>query len=441
MKARALGFLIVLLVLPVLAFASGQTPAASAKVIEIRYMSPWVEADPNGPVFGAMVRKFNAEHPNIKVVPDLLPSANLRTKITVEMAANNPPHAAWSILSYAREFTRADKLMDWAPVYNDPKHKEYKEWFDEKVLKTPTYMGIIMMSPFEAHVDGFIYNEALFQKLGMTVPTTGDELIAVAKKSKAQGIAASVTGGKTMRFAWLASILLARTGGFANAQALALGDAMNKWNDPKYGFPQAMQKFKAFVDAGGYPDGVLGMDQNESYQVFGKGKALTYYEGQWVPSALKTAGGDEFIKGVRRANFPKFTDMPNGDPDIMTGGIIAGQIVAKQYSEAERQATILWCKTVSSPELMVRNMELGNNIYAGKAPWNDANATTLWKQTVAAFRAAPRFIPSMDTFAPPPVDLAIKQTAMPGLITGQFTVDQAVAEVQKAAVEYLKTIK
>jgi raffinose/stachyose/melibiose transport system substrate-binding protein len=47
----------------------------------------------------------------------------------------------------------------------------------------------------------------------------------------------------------------------------------------------------------------------------------------------------------------------------------------------------------------------------------------------------------MDTYAPPPVDLAIKNTAMPGIITGQFTVDQAVEEVQKAAVEYLKTNK
>ena len=441
MKVRTFVLLAVLLALPMLAFAAGQSATASAKVVEIRYMTPWIEADPNGPVFGAMVRKFNADHPNIKVVIDGLPSAQLRTKITVEMAANNPPHAAWSILSYAREFARADKLMDWTPVYDDPKHKEYREWFDEKVLKTPSYKGIIMMSPFEAHVDGLFYNEALLKKYGWTVPTTGDELIALARKSKPQGIAASVTGGKTMRFAWLASTLLARTGGLANAQALALGDAMDKWNDPKYGFPQAMQKFKAFVDAGGYPEGVLGMDQAESYQVFGKGKALTYYEGQWVPAQLRTAGGDEFYKSVHRAKFPKFTDMPNGDPDILTGGIIAGQIAAKQYSEAERQATILFCKTVSSPELMVHNMELGNNIYAGKAAWDDSKSFPVWKETVAAFRAAPRFIPSMDAFAPPQVDLAIKQTAMPGIITGQFTVDQAVAEVQKAALEYLKTIK
>jgi raffinose/stachyose/melibiose transport system substrate-binding protein len=46
---------------------------------------------------------------------------------------------------------------------------------------------------------------------------------------------------------------------------------------------------------------------------------------------------------------------------------------------------------------------------------------------------------SMDSYAVPSVDLAIKQTAMPGLISGEFTVTQAVAEVQKAARDYLNS--
>jgi len=94
---------------------------------------------------------------------------------------------------------------------------------------------------------------------------------------------------------------------------------------------------------------------------------------------------------------------------------------------------------LSSPAMYGPLMEQGLNLYAGKYTWDESKASVVWKQTVTAFRSAKRFIPSMDTYAPPAVDLAIKKTAMPGIVTGQYTVDQAVAEVQKAAEEYLKT--
>ena len=55
-----------------------------------------------------------------------------------EMAADNPPHASWCILSYA-EFMRDDKIIDWKTVYDDPNHKEFKEWFDDKTLEFSAY--------------------------------------------------------------------------------------------------------------------------------------------------------------------------------------------------------------------------------------------------------------------------------------------------------------
>jgi raffinose/stachyose/melibiose transport system substrate-binding protein len=426
------------LLLPVALFATGQQ---SSKVVEIRFMSPWTADNLAGKQVAGILEKFGAEHPNIKVVHDALPSADLRTKLTVEMAANNPPNASWAMLNYAREFAKADKILDWATVYANPKYKEYKEWFDEAVLKSSTYKGIIMMGPIEAHMDGLFYNQELFNKYGFTVPKTWDDFVALAPKAKAQGLAATVTGGKDGRFAWLASALLMRTGGLDNARELAVGNAMDQWSNSKYGFPQAMQKFKQFVDAGGYPEGVLGISQQEADAFFVQEKALTYYEGQWRPGNFKSIGGDAFVNKLGRANFPIMPDMPNGDTESSVGGMICGLIIAKQYPKEQIDATIEFCKVISSPAMYGPLMAQGLNIYAGKAAWDPSKVSPVFKQTVDAFRSVKRFIPSMDTYAPPPVDLAIKNTAMPGIITGQFTVDQAVAEVQKAAVEYLKTNK
>jgi raffinose/stachyose/melibiose transport system substrate-binding protein len=412
-------------------------------MIEIRDMTPHAPGGAFGDHYEATQKKFMEDHPNVKILHDVQPSAQLRTKITVEMAAGNPPHTAWNILSYAREFMRDDKIIDWRPVYEDPKHPEFKKWFTKTVLETPTDdKGRIMMAPYEAHIDGLFYNQAAFQKYGLTTPKSFEEFVGLGPKARGQGIVAMVTGGKDIRFAWFASIMLVRAGGLQNARALAIGDAKDQWNNPKYGFPQSMQKFEQMVKAGVYPDGVLGMDQNEANQIFATGGALTYYEGQWRPNQWRTIGGEDFYKNdLRRMDFPPMTDMPMGEADVRTGGVIAGRIVASVYSQEEIDASIAWTKYVSDPAFNIANLESESNLYAGNVKWNEAAASVLWKQVVEAFRTAPAYIPSMDTFAPPAVDLTIKKSAMPGIITGEFTADQAVAEVQKAAEEYVKSLQ
>ena len=437
---KLLVLVVILLLFPALAFSGGAGEGGKGKEIEIRHMTPHTAGSAFYDLYNARLDSFMEETPGIKVVHDSLPSKELRTKITVEMAAGNPAHSGWIILSYAREFMKDDKLIDWGPIYD--KDPDWGKWFSQTVLDTPKYVdGRIMMAPYEAHIDGLFYNKEIFTKNGWTPPKTFDEFLALGPKARAQGITATITGGKNIRFAWLASILLARTGGLKNANALALGDAKDQWSNPKYGFPQAMAKFNDMVQTGLYPDGVLGQDDNEANQVFVNGGAATYYEGQWRPGQWKHLGGEEFHAKVGRMDFPAMPDMPMGEPKTRTGGILVGQYVSAQYPEEEREAAIKWCKFVSHPDFMVSILESETNMYAGKASWNEAAASDIWRAVVNAFRTAPRYIPSMDAYAAPPIDLAIKKTAMPGMLTGEFTVEQALAEVQKAADQYVKTLK
>ncbi|MBM7583432.1 raffinose/stachyose/melibiose transport system substrate-binding protein [Caldicoprobacter guelmensis] len=412
------------------------------KEITIRYMSATTAGSPQYDILHGLIEKFQKEHPNIKIVHDALPSAELRTKITVEMAADNPPHASWCPLSYAREFMKDNKIIDWRPVFEDPKHKEFKQWFDQKTFEAVTYKdGRIMMAPYEASVDALFYNSELFEKYGWEPPKTFDDLIELAKKCREKGIYALVTGGKDIRFAWLASALLVRVIGVEKAKALGYGNAMTKWNDPEYGFPQAMKKFKELVDAEAFPPGVLGMTVNEADQMFARGEAAMYYEGQWKVGNFIAVGGDEFIKKVKRVNFPIMTDMPNGDPEACVGGILVGTIVSSNKPQEEIEAAIEWAKAISSPEYYGPAMETGTNLYAGKINYDRTKPPAVINELYDAFQKTPRFIPSMDAMAPPPIDLAIKKTAMPGIVSGELTVEEAIAEVQKVAEEYVKSLK
>lgn len=423
-------------------FATGQKETAGTQqVVTIRHMNPHTAGEGGfGDYFAAHVEKFNAEHPYIHVINDSLPSADLRTKITVEMASGNPPNTAWLPYSYAMEFIKDDLIIDWAKIYDDPAHPEFKDRFNDTILYfSQTADGKVPMVPFEAHMDGLFYNKEIFDRYGWTVPKTFDEFVDLAGKAKKAGIAATVTGGQDIRFAWLAAALLVRTGGVKNATALASGDAMDQWDNPAYGFPQAMEKFNQMVKAGIYPEGVLAVSANMADQMFVRGEAATYYEGQWRPGVWEDMGGKEFIEKIRRADFPVMTDMPMGDSEARIGGTIVGLVAAANQSPEELEASITWIKSISSPEFWAPVLAGGRNLYPGNVEYDKSQVPVVMQQCAEALINAKALFPSMDTIAPPAVDLAIKRSAMPGLITGQYTVEQAVAVVQKAASDYLST--
>ncbi|MHB8061570.1 MAG: ABC transporter substrate-binding protein [Ruminiclostridium sp.] len=414
--------------------------AAQDEKQEIRLMTSWTAGSAAYESIEALLKTYKTEKPNITIVHDALPSADLRTKLTVEMAAGTPADVSWCVLSYANEFIKDNKIIDWAPVYKDPRHPEFKEWFSDVSLNfASTEDGKIMMAPQEGSIDGLYYNTELFTKNGWKVPTTFDELLALVPQIKAKGISPIVTGGKDGRFAWLASALLARSAGLDNFKALTKGDAMKSWNDPKYGFVGAMEKFAALVDSGAYPKGVLGMSATEADQMFAKGEAAMYYEGAWKPGNFEQAGGKEFVAKLARVNFPVMTDSPNGDTKVNVGGNIIGFFVANGLSDSKTQASINLVKDICSPEFNVPIMEKGGFVYAGKADYDKSKVSAVMNQCIEAYRSATSYIPSMDGIAPPSIDLAIKQTAMPGIITKEFSVEKAVAEVQKAAEDYEKS--
>jgi raffinose/stachyose/melibiose transport system substrate-binding protein len=128
--------------------------------------------------------------------------------------------------------------------------------------------------------------------------------------------------------------------------------------------------------------------------------------------------------------------MPDGNPEIPVGGIITGLIMASNMEAEEQDLAIKFVKAYIGPDYQVAKMERGDGLYAGNADYDKSKMNNITNELIEAFRNAPGYIPSMDAFAPPAVDLAIKKTAMPGIITGEFDVDKAVEAVQKAAEEY-----
>ena len=264
---------------------------------EIRHMNPITAGSSAYDYFQEFVTQYEKDNPNVTIVHDALPSADLRQKMIMDMASGSPADCAWMIRSYLMQFAKDNKLMDWQKVYDDPQYAEVLTWYKQTArdyLKSPD-TGIYMANPREASIDGLFVNDEIMKANGWVYPSNFSQLVDLAGKCKEKGISLLVAGGKDFRFAWLASALLIRTGGPENANKLALGDQKAvRWDDPKMGWVDATKKFMDLVNAGAYPEGVLGMTTKDADDWFAAGKSLMYYEGAWKVGNFITAGGEDF---------------------------------------------------------------------------------------------------------------------------------------------------
>lgn len=195
------------------------------------------------------------------------------------------------------------------------------------------------------------------------------------------------------------------------------------------------------VDAGAFPNGVMGMSATEADQMFANEEAAMYYEGAWKVGNFESAGGPEFLEKLDRLDWPVMTDCADGNPDTRVGGCFIG-VMVKAGNDAEKEKLCVeLAKAICSPDFGIPLMEEGGQVYPGVAEYDRTTCSEIMNKMIEAFHAADSYIPSMDGIAPPAVDLAIKQTAFPGIITGELDVQQAVDEVQKAAEDYAASLK
>lgn len=412
---------------------------ASGDKMTIKLTTTWTQGSVVQDNIEELIANFEADYPNVKIEHDSLSTGDLRTKLTVQAASGDMSDVSWCPQSYAREFIKDGLIIDWAKVVEeDP---QWHEWFADPVFDALTEPdGKILLAPLEASIDGLYYNKAMFDENGWTAPKTWDEFMVLIPQIKEAGMIPLVTGGKDSRFAWMASAMVVRSTGLDNFKSLCYGDDLTNWNQESTGFPTAVAKFKEMVDAGAFPKGVMGMSATEADQMFANGEAAMYYEGAWKVGNFESAGGTEFLEKIDRMDWPAMTDCADGDPNTRVGGCFIGLMV-KAGNDPEKEALCIeLAKRICSPDFGVPVMEEGGQVYPGVAEYDKTKCSDIMNKMIEAFHSAESYIPSMDGIAPPAVDLAIKQTAFPGIITGEYDAKQAVDEVQKAAEDYAASL-
>ncbi|SEN46957.1 ABC transporter substrate-binding protein [Lihuaxuella thermophila] len=228
--------------------------------------------------FEKLAEKFEKENPTIDVVVSTPPDAE--TVLKTRIAKNDVPDVIGSGLNAT--FVELAKNGIFADFSNDPQLQNIQPAYVD-MIKNLTGLKEVHGIPYSANANGVLYNKALFKELGLTVPKTWDEFIAVADKIKAAG---KIPFYHTYKDSWTTLIPF-------NALASNLpGDQFFKDRESgkttfRQAYREVAEKQLKLLEYGTKDN--FGKGYSDGNAAFAKGESVMYLQGIWAIPEIKKA--------------------------------------------------------------------------------------------------------------------------------------------------------
>lgn len=226
--------------------------------------------------FNTLIKEFEKANPNIKV--QQLNPPNADTVLQTDLTKNQLP----DVISMGADATfiemaNAGVLKDFSGSSElTSVNSTYVKMLETEVGKSTPYA-----IPYTVNAEPILYNKTLFQKYGLTVPTTWNQLMADAQKVKAAGGTPFYFGFKD---SWTTMVPW-------NALA-ANNQGANFFADLKAGKTTFAQSYPTIanrmVQLASYgQSSEFGTGYNDANTAFANGKSVFYVQGDWaIPSIL-----------------------------------------------------------------------------------------------------------------------------------------------------------
>lgn len=333
--------LVALIILGMLLGACQSGSKTSANILEIYH---WWTAPGEREAADAMKAALAAKFPDIVWTEDPVAGgggSNLRAVLQSRLAAGNYPDT-WQTLGGAelKNYVDSGYLKPLDALY---KKLGYDKVIPGPLLKAVTIDGKPYSVPLNMHLENILYyDKKLFDELGITPPTTFEELIAACDQIKAAKPDLTCLGlGSKEKWgdAFVLDSLLLQEGGPEYYTQLFKGE-IDVANDPK--FKAALEKLQTLLPYVNADHSSLTWDQ--AVGLLGSGKAAMTLMGTWAIGALTKGSGK--VPGV---DFGAVTFPQKPDRILLFHPDTFG-LASKAPHPA---ATEDWLETVASPELQI----------------------------------------------------------------------------------------
>jgi glucose/mannose transport system substrate-binding protein len=293
------------------------------------------------------------------------------TVLRARVTAGDPPTASqmsgfdvqdWAAQGVTADLTSIAEANGWDKV------------IPAALQRFAKYDGKWVAAPINVHSTNWVWaNKAVFDKLGLTPPTTFDELIADLDKIKAAGLIPIAQGGQAWQEAVMFDGIVLSTGGpafykkaFVDLDMTALGSDTMKTSFDR------LAKLSTYVDKNS-----PGRDWNLATAMVIRGDAGMQFMGDWAKGEFATAGKKPGVDYLC-FRFPGTQGDVTFNADLFTFFKVSADRTAAQDIMAE---------AIENPSLQARF-----NIIKGSAPArtdvSDANFDACGKKAIADLNEA-----------------------------------------------------
>ncbi|MDQ4502870.1 extracellular solute-binding protein [Sinomonas sp. ASV322] len=403
--------------------SSNSSPSDGPTTISLSMQNPDVKtADP---ATWAIVQAFEKENPNIKVEVTGEAVAEHLQKLSIAAQSDTLPDVFWVYKSNAEEMLQGGKVMNLGPVLGD---LGLTNKFPKSTVSNFTSGDAVYGVPYQGLLTGLWYNKKILQDNGLQVPTTFDELLAVAKKLKEKGITTISDGANQSSFSvWSFLTDLDRFGYADKVQGILKGT--QSYDNPD--FVHLYEHIAELRDAGAFASNVSTQTYQQAVDQFTSGKAAMLDAGVWASSAIQkssVAGSVGFWAG------PQFKDGVGSQNIIMNVASAPLVVSAKVSKDNAKLAAVkkflAFYYGDAAQQLLVDNGQPPVTTYKPKV---DATAQSALKSALDAATQSGVTSPESQP------DLLVSTTvanamydSIYGVIQNQLSPKQAVALVQQA---------
>ncbi|MDM4763523.1 extracellular solute-binding protein [Galbitalea sp. SE-J8] len=339
--------------------------------------------------FDALNTAFEAKYPGVKVDFSSVPNETFASSRSTRLTAGNldvtlaaPKEAP----SYAGDASQSDdNLAADAGLFLDLSNEDFVKNFTPSVIDALKYKDKTYTLPAGlSYYTGVYYNKALFEKNGLSVPTTWSEWENVVSTLKAAGVTPLGIGGKD---SWPAGLdMIAAVQGLYpttdDKEKLAedLWEKKAKLTDPTE--VEVLDRVKALYDAADPNFPGVGYDAIPGD--FASGKVAMTIDGTWNQTTIDSAVAGAFDYGY----FP-LPASDNAADNATLGGKVEFRLAAASNAP-NKTAALAYLKFFSQPENYKKFVEI-----CGFAPSQPDVATSDFLKGLEQYTTT--FTPAWDT--------------------------------------------
>lgn len=302
--------------------AETEAPAGEKELEgKLVFWSMWNDTEPQGEVFQSIIDDFTELHPKVDIEVQW---CGRDIKKILKPALDGGEEI--DVFDYPLENELGDYCLDLTEYVNKPyattDGKALKDTILPSMLVTPKMqtkisdkLPAIGYKPFMCL---FMYNKAIFDEVGVTAPTTWEELDAICAKIKEAGYS-PITFDDAYS-TWLPGMYLAREKGEDFVRELVNDKTGEMWKDEA-----VVNMAKAFEDFAkkGYFDSNVGGNKWPAGQVdVGNGKVAMYYNLTGLPTEVADITGPDFKWGAFGYPDLKAGDGKSGKEEVSGSGMI-----------------------------------------------------------------------------------------------------------------------